>query len=86
MSRYIDAEKIEYSWLPLAAMPDQFVTKKRIDEMPTADVASVRHAHWVKSDFGDGIFECSDCHKAGYTKKFEYCPDCGAKMDEENEE
>ena len=51
-------------------------------EFPTADVEPVRHGHWVKSDFGDGIFECSNCHKTGWGKKFQYCPACGAKMDE----
>ena len=37
MPRYIDADNIQYRWLPLSAMPDKFVTAEDIEQMPTAD-------------------------------------------------
>ena len=59
-----------------------------ISELPSADVAPVRHGHWVASD-EDG-FVCSIC-RSGYKDQptlmgkpmFDYCPVCGARMDGE---
>ena len=86
MSRYIDTEKIKYSYLPLAVMPDVFVTKKEIDEMPSEDVAPVIHGKWVYH-YRLGKFVCIDC---GFEQKhkptFRYCPNCGAKMYEKEKE
>ena len=45
------------------------------------DVAQVVHGKWI---FNDDWWEfiCTNCHEAiGNTKKYEYCPHCGAKMD-----
>ena len=55
---------------------------KIISEQPTADVQEVRHGDWIKSK---NERKCSIC---GYfyftnTKSFNYCPNCGAKMDKE---
>ena len=53
-----------------------------IENLPTSDVAEVRHGHWIMHD--DPILgltcECSECRieTCGDTK---YCPVCGAKMD-----
>ena len=84
--RYIDAEKIKYSYLPLSVMPDVFVTKKEIDEMPSEDVAPVVHAHWVYYKPYGGE-HCSNCGTPRPLIVAKYCPHCGAIMDEkENEE
>ena len=53
-------------------------------DVPSADVAPVRHAHWIKISPA-GIYECSECGKNVMTsdiKAYEYCHGCGAKMDE----
>ena len=53
--------------------------------VPAADVQPVRHGRWEKND--DGImvwWECSECHRNAWydgDNLFDYCPDCGAKMD-----
>ena len=71
----------------------------KIDDMPAADVAPVVHGHWVYNpngmDFVLGAWECSICgikkdnlpcdrkiNPYNYIGS-KYCPNCGAKMDEE---
>lgn len=75
-------------------LTDEFYgAMQAIDELPSADVAPVVHAHWVH-DFIDancncGVeihcgWVCSNCNwYAKMESKTNYCPDCGAKMDEE---
>lgn len=70
-----------------------FTSKDQIDAVPTADVEPVKHAHWI-IDEDNGIVKCSnpDC-LAEFSDNGEciehywcYCPHCGAKMDEEENE
>lgn len=64
---------------------------KIINQFPSADVAPVRHAHWIYHP--DDLFphdstqECSLCHEEEYLTldNDNYCPNCGAKMDEVRE-
>ena len=57
------------------------------------DVALVMHGHWVEYPQAH-YFKCSECKctvpykKAmaiGGKQKYKYCPNCGAKMDKQNE-
>ena len=87
MARYIDADKIEFQYLPLVVLPDAFATRLQINNIPTANVAPVVHAHWErKAYFPDGTpaWVCSRC---GHPEevKYSHC-NCGAKMDEEVKE
>ena len=87
MSRHIDAEKIEFfAYSPWRAI----ATKSSIDNIPTADVAEVKHGEWIKDaeDFTDGnsTHKCSYCggfidYYNGGADEYNYCPYCGAKMD-----
>ena len=93
MSRYIDTDKINYQYLPIPAIGDQFVTKLTIDNMPVEDVAEVKHGKWVDTDCSgylhNPIYECSVCHKQVedyYIHKHNFCLHCGAKMDLGGEE
>ena len=57
-----------------------------IEDMPAADVAPVRHGQWEEASDGDGIV-CPFCRTDFCTiiydtEYFNYCPNCGAKMDE----
>ena len=59
-----------------------YAAAKLLDTVPTEDVQEVRHGKWIKSK---NERKCSLC---GYfyftnTKSFNYCPNCGAKMDKE---
>ena len=61
-----------------------FALDKAIESL-SADVAPVRHAHWIKISPA-GIYECSECGKNVMTsdiEAYEYCHGCGARMDEE---
>lgn len=47
--------------------------------LPSADVAPVRHGRWL--DIDGEVYECSACHGLRSSLKYDYCPDCGARMD-----
>ena len=93
MPRYIDADlilpemesKFDMQELYLPANFQEFI----VDEIPTADVAPVRHGYWVKEKRDVLIhWHCSACKECFYLDmpNAEYCPHCGAKMDgKENE-
>ena len=68
-----------------------------VEEMPTADVAPVRHGHWISLTecANEGVY-CSICKKKVWKSDYawcskrrgsklqsNYCPNCGAKMDGE---
>lgn len=63
-----------------------------IDAFSAADVEPVIHAKWIVLDdcSNAGVY-CSNCHKKVYKidypntmkVKSKYCPNCGAKMDQE---
>ena len=59
---------------------------------PAADAALVRHGHWIyhPDDLfpNDSTQECSYCHAEESLTLYNenYCPNCGARMDEEASE
>lgn len=99
MSKYIDAEKckLAMSYYGFRA-PDMTITEFIEDECPAADVAEVKHGHWIdkitesESRFLRTQVWCSVCGKRNGIGRIEinwytaYCPNCGAKMDEERED
>ena len=51
-----------------------------------ADVAPVVHGQWVDNGIPDSILSgCSVCGFTCGSSSFFYCPNCGAKMDKQNE-
>lgn len=60
--------------------------EKAIDDMPTVD--PVKHGRWVEHDSSikDVPTEaCSECGEWSYGYNEKYCPNCGARMDDEDE-
>ena len=58
-----------------------------IEDIPAADVAEVKHGRWVHHNMGG--WKCSECNNqapfwcmASTQNLSDYCPNCGAKMDE----
>lgn len=65
---------------------------KAIERQPTIDAVPVKHGKWEPITKGEhgysaGDFRCSVCHQPNkcycLTK---FCPNCGARMDEERKE
>ena len=46
---------------------------------PTADVAPVVHAHWIRTN--SGKWRCSRC-RGRHDRPKRYCGECGARMNE----
>ena len=60
-----------------------------IKNLPSADVAPVVHGRWRRTPmacYGGGViteYECSVCEEHQVAES-PYCPNCGARMDEED--
>ena len=54
-----------------------------ISAMPTVDAVEVVHGRWIDAREYCGDYLCSNCDALYGTNKFNYCPNCGAKMDME---
>lgn len=95
MARYIDAEKLKcsidsetdsiFDW-DMTIEELYYNLCKLVDDEPTADVQEVQHGEWKNQEPGYRIadFMCSVCHSES-DKLFDYCPDCGARMDGDSE-
>ena len=60
----------------------RLVALDAISFSPTIDAKIVKHGHWI--DDGESKFICSACNKGIYRwfGRQDYCPRCGAVMDE----
>ena len=98
MGRYIDAERLKQILKPKEwGTPDErWIPEHEIgamlDYFPAADVQEVRHGRWEHDGYdfphGNDWVHCSVCGKRGINVPADltpYCPNCGAKMDEEEE-
>lgn len=60
-----------------------------VESAPTVDAEPVRHGHWEYKHLWKGVeakyCECSACHHPAWWPT-DYCPNCGAKMDEVRED
>lgn len=97
MSRYVDVE-------PLDVVGTKGVSKDYadgmayvldlLDNLPTADVESVRNGYWgnmFNGKFTGGAYwyRCSNCGRIVPDVRnggWNYCPNCGARMDGERKE
>ena len=84
--RLIDADALIEEALTEGAYG--YVDAKQIADVPTIDAVPVRHGHWeTNSDRPDTLI-CSVC-KCGFDMwkhdPHNFCPGCGAKMDEVSE-
>ena len=87
MARYIDAEHLTYRILSEITVSENgyayaAAVQDRIKEEPTADVAPVVHALWmVDKNYRFLIYNCSNCDFCTTHYYYNYCPNCGAKME-----
>ena len=67
---------------------------KMIQDAPTVEAEPIKHGRWKgmnKNKYNDDEATCSICgvtFASGYSNPYwwDYCPNCGAKMDEEESE
>ena len=91
MPRLIDADALlmDNTWAFYDRFGNRTSAGLAIEEAPTVDAEPVRHGHWVDEI---GMILCSECGDAWGTedeemvRSFNYCPNCGAKMDERRED
>ena len=66
------------------AVEGLFEATEIIDDSPTVDAVEVVHGRWEDAKHAYGFFspKCSVCHQFNkYHERYNYCPNCGAKMD-----
>ena len=99
MARYIDMDEIKFTGEAFEHRNNEIYVKlsdvkQSIEQTPTADVVEVRHGEWRPplGDYGSGwncggvikqILGCSCCGHFYQNGPYNYCPNCGAKMDGE---
>ena len=88
MARYIDADalllKIDLHGTNKFGMLDEDI-REFVKQIPTADVAEVKHSSWILHPDGSGTCNNCQCHQKliwDYDNWQEFCGRCGAKMDE----
>ena len=62
--------------------------ENRLEKQTKADVVEVKHGHWIyeKTYYTADECNCSLCGQlmtTAHNVRMNYCPKCGAKMDEE---
>ena len=96
--RLIDAEKAEQKFVQMAESVNPRYREciltmalylRNEDDIPTVDAEPIRHGRWI-SERRQRVFKCSVCGNYldfdgvnGGRGSANYCPNCGAKMDEE---
>ena len=96
--RLIDADAIKWKshWWRYASGEEyewEIIDKATIDNAPTIEAEPVKHGEWEahKKTVGEMMYikgmKCSECNHT-YTIRgdWNYCPNCGAKMDKEKED
>ena len=87
MSDYINREMVASSIVLECDGVTLEQARQAIKDVPSADVVEVRHGTWKH----DGSkwkyrFLCSECGYKLINVPTNYCPNCGAKMDEKEQE
>lgn len=87
--RLIDADALEETFRKTYKVDGKGVICAVIDEAPTVEAEPVRHGRWEDCtnhesvDFEDKCSVCGYTIFADFSHRLRYCPNCGAKMEEE---
>ena len=84
MAEYIEREaaKKEFN-LNFGGVSHAVIANRILDAIPAADVQPVVHGRWIDTREYCGDYMCSNCKELYRTNVFNYCPNCGARMDGE---
>lgn len=89
MAEYLEKETFK-SWMEENITKNPMILES-IDYAPSADVEPVRHGSFRMLTFSGDTIICSECKMAynifetNGAENFNFCPNCGAKMDKEND-
>ena len=89
MPRLIDADAL-IKWCVYCADDDIIRVNRQVmiymlEHAPTID--PVKHGRWKRADAYSNMIICDECGEPFQQKEhWNYCPNCGAKMDEEGED
>ncbi len=72
MADYIDKQKTMNVIFEIA--------ENVINSLPSADVQPVRHGQWIPLGHHD-LYKCSCCGDIWASAFYNFCPNCGARMD-----
>lgn len=90
MRRYIDAQKLKTAMIIEDDTNGYFniiTALQCVNDAPTADVQEVRHGRW--NTINSKVTQCSVCGVSRDIRTqvgWNFCPVCGAKMGEEEQE
>lgn len=53
-----------------------------LSNIPAVDIIEVKHGKWIENSIPDSMLKmCSNCGFTCGAYSFNYCPNCGVKMD-----
>lgn len=85
--RLIDADALKFDIMCVYGSNPQYINW--LNHAPTVDAVPVRHGKWINRWSGCGSVwleqSCSECALTFEDEphEYKYCPNCGARMDEE---
>ena len=91
MAEYVTKEQVIDWFIPYGHLDKPITFETLVSDlrcMKAADVLPVRHGRWIEKQEKDTFagylysYECSECGRVKQRKE-PYCPNCGARMDEE---
>lgn len=84
-----EAYKVLTDYYHIRTPIQQLALKEALARVPTIDAELARHGKWIGKPIGGySTVRCSVCRDVFLENngKWEYCPHCGARMDEMNDE
>ena len=78
MTRLIDADLLKLEIACVYGSNPQYINW--LNHAPTVDAVPVRHGKWMVTPV---YIKCSECGESFMLIPQNYCPNCGARMDEE---
>ena len=91
MAEYIEREALLAKAVPIEGYFSNMVSACDVTQIPAVDVVPVVYGQWIEGaenfTCGNHNAECSVCHCniswSGCDEDYNYCPNCGARMDGE---
>ena len=86
MTKYVDEKAViaEHNRF-VGYLDDDMIARLNIaiQRIPAADVKPNIKGYWIKTGYKFICYSCSECGYDIEKTKFNYCPNCGAKMESE---